>query len=284
MGPGAPKECLGRMSRTWWWYVQTTFLYKLCISELSSEECPPLDPYTDTSTAKLAKLPSPEDVSQFLNMVLFLHVTTSKSYSARTRPFLSSFGDVDEQSIVATLKHPDEAIKEAERKTNETKEEHAEKGKILRWAGVGLGAVAGGVLVGVTGGLAAPLVGAGVSTLFGIFGIGGSAVGLLASGLAGSSVICGALFGVYGAKSTANMVARYTREVRDLAIVPVHEPKDQETMAVRLCASGWLASPEDVVNPWTVFGGDDTFALQWVRSTPRSFGTSLIPIIRKSKL
>lgn len=83
--------------------------------------------------------------------------------------------------------------------------------------------------------------------------------------LQGSSVICGALFGVYGARTTSNMVQRHTREIRDLAIVPVHKlRKDQESLAVRLCVSGWLTSWDDVIAPWTVFGGDDTFALQWV--------------------
>lgn len=63
------------------------------------------------------------------------------------------------------------------------------------------------------------------------------------------------------------MVARHTREIRDLAVVPVTRPSKtkEECLAVRLCVSGWLSSPEDVVAPWTVFGGDDTFALQWVR-------------------
>jgi hypothetical protein len=152
-----------------------------------------------------------------------LHVTTSKQYSARTRPFLSGLGVVDEHAIVTTLKNPDEALKEAARKTENTREDYAERGKAMRWAGVGLGAVAGGVLVGITGGLAAPLVGMGVTSVLGFLGLGGSVVGLLASGLASSSVVCGALFGVYGAKSTADMVSRYTREIRDLAIVPVHK-------------------------------------------------------------
>lgn len=173
-------------------------------------------------------------------------------------------GIVDEHAIVATLKNPDEALKEAARKTREAKKDCSERDKALRWAGIGLGAVAGGVLVGVTGGLAAPLVGMGVTSVLGFLGVGGSAVGLLASGLASSSVVCGALFGVYGARSTANMVSRYTREIQDLAIVPVRKLGHEETLAVRLCVSGWLSSPKDVTAPWTVFSGDDTFALQWV--------------------
>ena len=40
------------------------------------------------------------------------------------------------------------------------------------------------MLIGLTGGLAAPLVAAGVSAVLGLLGIGGSLLGLLATGLA----------------------------------------------------------------------------------------------------
>ena len=114
----------------------------------------------------------------------------------------------------------------------------------------------------MTGGLAAPLVGAGLSSVLGLLGVGGP-VGLLATGLASSGAVCGALFGAYGARSTAQMVARHTREIHDFAFMPVHPPQD--SLAVRLCVSGWLTSPQDVATPWTIFDrGQDTFALQWV--------------------
>lgn len=204
-------------------------------------------------------------VNQILQTVLFLHLTSTKTYHAHTRTFLSYFGQADEAVVAATLKNPERAVQEAERKakTRSARDEQAAQSKTLRRVGVGLAAVGGGVLVGITGGLAAPLVGAGVTTVLGWLGVGGTAAGLLASGLAGSSVVCGALFGAYGSKKSAEMVDRYTREVRDLAIEPVSLPCD--TLAVRLCVSGWLESPDDVTAPWTVLGGDDTFALRWVR-------------------
>ena len=198
--------------------------------------------------------------------MLFLHSTATKTYHAHTRTFITSFGRADEDAVAATLKNPERALQEAERwsKTQSAREEHAAQNRTLRRVGVGLAAVGGGVLVGITGGLAAPLVGAGVTTVLGWLGVGGTAAGLLASGLAGSSVVCGALFGAYGSKKSAEMVDRYTREVRDLAVEPVSRPHD--TLAVRLCVSGWLDSPDDVTAPWTVLGVDDTFALRWVRT------------------
>lgn len=200
----------------------------------SEGDCPKLEQYANMSTEKLHRLPDSEDLTSILNCILFLHLTTSQQYSARTRSFLSAFGGLDEQTIVSTLKNPERAIGEAQEKVKVATSYHAKRGKALRAVGMGLSAVTGGVLVGVKGGLAAPLVGAGVTTILGWLGVGGTAVGLLTSGLASSSVVCGALFGVYGARSTANMVERHTREIRDLALVPFREIRGNETLGVRL--------------------------------------------------
>ncbi|EPQ58312.1 DUF726-domain-containing protein [Gloeophyllum trabeum ATCC 11539] len=240
--------------------------------------CPDLSPMSDTSLAGLPKLPDKALSRKVFNAILFLHVTSSKQYSAHTRYFLTTFAPLDEASIAATLKDPDRAVSEAEKPTEQAKNQQAERGRTLRRVGMGLGAVAGGVLVGVTGGLAAPVVGAGVGSILSFLGVGGTAAGLLATGLASSSVVCGALFGAYGAKSTASMVERHTREVQDLAILPVRPPK--ETLAVRLCTSGWLTSQEDVVQPWTVFGGNDTYALQWEVEALRALSDALYTLIK----
>jgi F0F1-type ATP synthase assembly protein I len=202
-----------------------------------SIERPTIDSLAETSTRDLAPLPDRSIVVRFLNTVLLLHITSSKQYSAQARAFLLEFSndDLDETAATAILKDPKHALEDAEKYAQNAKDEQAKTNRVWRAVGVGSAAVVGGVLVGVTGGLAAPLVGAGVSSLLGILGLGGSAAGILAAGLAGSSAVCGALFGVYGAKSGAEMIARHTKEVADLAIVPVRDPK--ETLAVRICVS-----------------------------------------------
>ncbi|THU87250.1 DUF726-domain-containing protein [Dendrothele bispora CBS 962.96] len=252
----------------------------------AQEECPILDELADTSIGDLPPLPSAHDLSRLINTILFIHITENKQYSARTRTFLSTaflvsgvYVALNEEAVVNVLKHPDQAIEEVQRQAQNTRESHANRGKTLRMVGMGVGAVLGGVLVGVTGGLAAPLVGATVTTVLGWLGVGGTAAGLLAGGLASSSAVCGALFGVYGAKTTADMVQRHTREIRDLAIVPVRTDENEETLGVRLCVSGWLKTPEDVTLPWTVFGGDDTFALQWEVKALQDLSTALYALI-----
>ena len=233
------------------------------LTSSGSGEPPELDALSDTSTIGLPQLPEPPQLVPLLHTVVLLQVTVSKEYSSRTRAFLLSIAPIDEEILAETLKNPDQVLSDAEQKTNAVREDHARRSKIMRIVGVGAGAIVGGVLIGVTGGLAAPAVGAGVGTVLSWLGVGGTAAGVLATGLAGSSVVCGALFGAYGSTKTALVVRRLTREVRDLAIKPVRPP--METMAARLCVTGWLASPQDVTAPWTIFKGDDTFALQWVR-------------------
>lgn len=75
-----------------------------------------------------------------------MHIATSKEYSARTRTFIATLGSVDEQLIVSALRNPNKAIEETQKQAQEAKESHAKMGKTLRMVGVGLGAVAGGVV------------------------------------------------------------------------------------------------------------------------------------------
>ncbi|KAF6763945.1 DUF726 domain-containing protein [Ephemerocybe angulata] len=261
-------------------------------TEEDESKCPVLDPYADTSIQHLIdSLPSTKDISQLVNTILFLNITQSKQYSALTRAFLTWLGDqlggrdvrhhitdteqthkertstplfeLDEEAIAWTLKNPETAIEQAQKQAQAVTTQHAERSKVMRGVGVSLSAIAGGVLIGVTGGLAAPLVGAGVAGVLGFFGVGGTILGLLASGIAGSGVICGALFGVYGAKSTAAMVERHTREggsrrssTENLIEVDLPEKKEEDvvrdTLAVRLCVSGWLNDKKDVTAPWEI--------------------------------
>ncbi|EIW85078.1 DUF726-domain-containing protein [Coniophora puteana RWD-64-598 SS2] len=258
------------------------FLHQAWIVCKDQEQgCPILDPLADTSTRQIPPLPDLTNVGRTLNTIAVLEITTTKSYSAYTRVFLHSFGPLDEYLIGYTLRNPAKAIEEARNLTETTRDQRARSNRTLRMAGMGLGAVAGGLLVGITGGLAAPLVGAGVTSILGLFGAGGTAAGLLASSLASSSVVCGALFGAYGARSAAGMVSRHAREVSDFEFVQVLGEGEGETLGVRLCISGWLTSDEDITAPWTIFRqGDDTHALQWEKQALKDLSSALVTLVK----
>ena len=127
---------------------------------------------------------------------------------------------------------------------------------------------------------AAPLVGAGLSSILGVIGLAGTLPGLLVTALASSSVICGPLFGAYGAHQTSAMIERHTKDVHDLGVVPVCPPRD--TLAIRLCVSGWLNTKDDVINPWKIFDeSQDTFALQWEVDALLDLSDALVALLRE---
>ena len=108
----------------------------------------------------------------------------------------------------------------------------------------------------------ASVIGTGTAAVVCAIHLGGTAVGILATTLASSPVVCGSLFGAYGARESSAIIGRHTKDVHDLAIVPVRPQND--ALAIRICVSGWLNTKDDVVGPWKIFDqSQDTFALQW---------------------
>lgn len=105
---------------------------------------------------------------------------------------------------------------------SETKKKAEENKDSRKWK-VGLASVAGAALIGVTGGLAAPLVAAGVGSVMGGLGLGATAAAGYLGSVAGSTVLVGGLFGAYGGRMTGQMMDNYAREVSDFAFLPVRK-------------------------------------------------------------
>jgi hypothetical protein len=75
------------------------------------------------------------------------------------------------------------------------------------------------------------------------------------------------------------MIGRHTKDVQDLAIVPVYPPKD--TLSIRICVSGWLNTKNDVVDPWKIFDkNQDTFALQWEVNALLDLSDALVTLLK----
>ncbi|KAI4713908.1 hypothetical protein J4E89_001357 [Alternaria sp. Ai002NY15] len=169
-----------------------------------------------------------------------------------------------------------------------------------RWK-VGLATVGGAVLIGVTGGLAAPLLAAGLGTVMGGLGLG--VVSTYLGALAGSSVLVGSLFGAYGAKMTGRLMDQYAKEVQDFEFLPVQDPdrptnqreldwadeqdardpqkREQHRLRVSIGVSGWLSSPSDVSKPWEVVdsGTTEPFALRFELDAMLRLGNSLNDVL-----
>ncbi|KAK4547925.1 hypothetical protein LTR36_010644 [Oleoguttula mirabilis] len=215
---------------------------------------------------------------QAYSRTLMLYLTTSLDLSI-------SFLAQDEGKVARGLLGAVENMKADE----ETKKKAEENQDSRKWK-VGLATVAGAALIGVTGGLAAPLVAAGVGSVMGGLGLGATAAAGYLGTVAGSTVIVGGLFGAYGGKMTGKMMDQYAREVEDFAFVPVrtqHKPrkieKEYRRLRVAIGISGWLTDTKDVVEPWKVVGtGMESFALRWELEALMNLGNSMGTMVKSA--
>lgn len=149
-----------------------------------------------------------------------------------------------------------------------------------RWK-VGLATVGGAVLIGVTGGLAAPLVAAGLGTLLGGIGLGGTVAAGYLGAMAASAPLVGGLFGAYGGKMSGEMMKRYADEVEDFAFLPLH-PKLESKLRVTVCISGWLTQDDQVKSPWMTFNDSaNVYALRWEMKALLELGSAIETLVRQ---
>ncbi|PKX99089.1 DUF726 domain protein [Aspergillus novofumigatus IBT 16806] len=168
----------------------------------------------------------------------------------------------------------------------QTQDEPRNRDSSRKWK-VGIASVAGAALIGITGGLAAPLVAAGLGTVMGGLGLGATAAAGYLGALAGSGVVVGGLFGAYGGRMTGRMVDKYAREVDDFAFLPIrgsrHRSEDEREAAqqdhrlrVTICVTGWLTEEDNFVIPWRVIGAEsEVFGLRWETEPLMNLGSAL---------
>lgn len=184
------------------------------------------------------------------------------------------------QGLLEAAKHMD-GSEETQKRSDDNK-------TARRWK-VGLASVAGAAVIGITGGLAAPLVAGAIGTIFGGLGLGATAAAGLLGTLAESGVIVGSLFGAYGASMTGKMMDAYAKEVEDFAFLPLkgskhHEPLPEDRrLRVTIGTSGWLTQREDIITPWRAMGRQsEVFALRWELEALSKLGSSLEAVVKSA--
>ncbi|KAL8946957.1 MAG: hypothetical protein Q9222_006714 [Ikaeria aurantiellina] len=147
--------------------------------------------------------------------------------------------------------------------------------------------VAGAAVVGISGGMAAPMVASGVGAIMGGLGLGATAAAGYLGSVAGSTYLVGALFGAYGGQMTGQMMDNLSREVEDFAFLPVHGRRkefadeseaasEERRLRVTIGITGWLEEKEEIVKPWRVLStGSEVFALRWELETLINLGNSM---------
>lgn len=211
--------------------------------------------------------------------ILLLHLTSSLNLK------LSVLKN-DEETVARGLL---EAASQQLSADAETKKAAESSSTARKWK-VGLAGVAGAALIGVTGGLAAPLLAAGIGSVMGGLGLGATAAAGYLGTLASSSVLVGGLFGAYGAKMTSQAMDDYAREVEDFGFIPIHNfhrprklDKEFRRLRVAIAISGWLTSKEEVVVPWRYMEPSiEGFALRWELESLLKLGNSMDSFVRSA--
>lgn len=211
--------------------------------------------------------------------VLLLHITSSLKLA---------LGDLNDNEAKVARTLLDAAVAMT---ADEEAKQKATQNKTLRNWKVGVATVAGAALIGITGGLAAPLVAAGLGTVMGGLGLGGTIAASYLGALASSGVVVGGLFGAYGGKMTGQMMDRYAKEVEDFAFIPVRgttknfkdekeAAKEDHRLRVTVGITGWVIEEDNIVVPWRVIGPEsEVFALRWEYEALLHLGNSMRALV-----
>jgi len=214
--------------------------------------------------------------------VLLLHLTSSLHLHLR---MLAE----DEVRVAKSLAQATKDIS-----ADELMQKKAEEGKSARKWKVAIAGVAGAALVGVTGGLAAPLVAAGIGSVLGGIGIGSAATAGLLGTMAESGLLVGSVFGIYGARATGKAMEQYTKDIQDFAFIPLRGSIGEDSeigrinpqhrrFRVVLAISGWLTSESDVAGPWRALGEQsEVYALRWELEPLMKMGNALETVVRSA--
>lgn len=197
---------------------------------------------------------------------LILFAVQGGIYDARTRVFIFYVAwrlrvsrllvEMYEESVVEMLSQEVHEQSEEERKEIAKRQRNK---KLKRFLMIGLATVGGGAVIGLTGGLAAPLVAAGAGAIIG--GAGAAALGS-ATGIA----VIGSLIGIAGAGLTGYKMKKRVGEIEEFAFDTLTEGKG---LHITLAVSGWLSDddPGALKRPWrTLLHSREQYVLRYESS------------------
>ncbi|KAI1136668.1 DUF726-domain-containing protein [Hypoxylon sp. FL0543] len=153
-----------------------------------------------------------------------------------------------------------------------------------------------GMATGAAGGtpatLAAPLVEAGIGTVFGGLGIPQAAAASLLGPMNDSTIVVGTLFGLYGARQGSKTIEAHGKDLQDFGMIPLHgtssteitDPKDapaeDRRMRVTVAVTGLLTAHDDYLQSWQVIGQQtEAYAMRWEVEALNKVGTALESVV-----
>ncbi|KAB0380037.1 hypothetical protein FD755_007821 [Muntiacus reevesi] len=177
--------------------------------------------------------------------------------------------DLLEETFLESLKETKEEDSETAEASRKKKENRR---KCKRYLLIGLATVGGGTVIGVTGGLAAPLVAAGAATVIG-------SAGAAALGSAAGIAIMTSLFGAAGAGLTGYKMKKRVGAIEEFAFLPLTEGRQ---LHITIAITGWLASGKyrTFNAPWAALARSrEQYCLAWEAKYLMELGNALETIL-----
>uniref|UniRef100_A0A3Q2ZVJ7 Transmembrane and coiled-coil domains 4 n=1 Tax=Kryptolebias marmoratus TaxID=37003 RepID=A0A3Q2ZVJ7_KRYMA len=175
-----------------------------------------------------------------------------------------------EETLGEQLKELKEAEHELKESSRRLKRERGRK--LRRYLLIGLATVGGGTVIGVTGGLAAPLVAAGAGA---VLGAGGAA----ALGSAAGIAIMASLFGAAGAGLTGYKMNKCVGAIEEFKFLPLNSGKH---LHLTIAVTGWLCSGKysSFQAPWCSLGEcGEQYCLVWESRFLRDLGSAMTSLL-----
>lgn len=220
------------------------------------------------------------DIRWTLLCDLFLVLISDSIYDARSRTLLEGVGQCLEVSKLEITKFEEKVtnaleIEESSSQTwKETEIMESRRKKDLRkkYMYVGLATVGGGLVLGLSAGMLAPVIGAGLAAGFTTIGITGTSGFLAGAGGAAIVTTTGAVMGVkIGSQGMSNRMGH----VQTFEFRPLHNHKRVNLI---LTVSGWMSGNEDDVRlPFSTVDPimGDVYSLLWEPEMLKSMGQTI---------
>ncbi|XP_073426481.1 transmembrane and coiled-coil domain-containing protein 4 isoform X1 [Dendrobates tinctorius] len=196
-------------------------------------------------------------------------------YDARSRVLISHVSwllrvppetvELSEETMMQSLKKYTEEPSESEQASRRKKESRK---KMKRYLLIGLATVGGGTVIGLTGGLAAPLVAAGAAT---IIGSAGAAVLGSTAGIA----IMASLFGAAGAGLTGYKMKKRVGAIEEFEFLPLTGGCQ---LQICIAITGWLSTGKygSFAAPWhSLLHSTEQYCLAWESKYLMELGNTL---------
>uniref|UniRef100_A0A8C8YR18 Transmembrane and coiled-coil domains 4 n=1 Tax=Prolemur simus TaxID=1328070 RepID=A0A8C8YR18_PROSS len=234
---------------------------------------------TDVFAQILLKDPILKDNALVITQDLLSFSLQDGRYDARARVLICHMNSLL-QVPLEELDFLEETFLESLKETKEEESEMAEasrkkkenRRKWKRCLLIGLATVGGGTLIGVTGGLAAPLVAAGAATIIG-------SAGAAALGSTAGIAVMTSLFSAAGAGLTGYKMKKRVGAIEEFTFLPLTEGRQ---LHITIAITGWLASGKyrTFSAPWAALARSrEQYCLAWEAKYLMELGNALETIL-----